>query len=122
MLVEGTGLSRHDLTTAGSLVRLLTLMDASPLSALWRGLLPVAGVDGTLANRMRDTAAMGNLQAKTGSMSFVNALAGYVTTRSGQKLAFAIILNNYRPGDGALPVSAEVDAIAVMLAQAQGRL
>jgi len=115
-------LSRHDLTTAGSLVRLLTLMDASPLSALWRGLLPVAGVDGTLANRMRDTAAMGNLQAKTGSMSFVNALAGYVTTRSGQRLAFAIILNNYRPGDGALPVSAEVDAVAVMLAQAQGRL
>lgn len=122
MLVEGTGLSRHDLTTAASLVRILALMDASPQAALWRGLLPVAGVDGTLANRMRDTAAAGNVQAKTGSMSFVNALAGYVTTKSGQRLAFAIVLNNYRAPAGALPVSAEVDAVAVMLAEGSEKL
>lgn len=125
-LVEGTGLSRHDLTTAASLTHLLAIMDASPVGALWRGLLPVAGVDGTLANRMRDTAAQGNVVAKTGSMSFVNALAGYVTTKAGQRLAFAIVLNNYqRPERSAEPVpsvSAEVDAIAVMLAEAGERL
>jgi D-alanyl-D-alanine carboxypeptidase/D-alanyl-D-alanine-endopeptidase (penicillin-binding protein 4) len=125
-LDEGTGLSRHDLTTAASLTRLLALMDTSPNAAVWHGLLPVAGVDGTLANRMRGTAAEGNVVAKTGSMSFVNALAGYVTTRSGQRLAFAILLNNYRPlAKSAEPVpsaSADVDAIAVMLAEATEKL
>lgn len=125
-LDEGTGLSRHDLTTAASLTRLLALMDASPIAATWRGLLPVAGVDGTLAGRMRGTVAEGNVVAKTGSMSFVNALAGYVTTRSGQRLAFAILLNNYRPpAKSAEPVpsaSADVDAIAVMLAEVTERL
>jgi len=125
-MVEGTGLSRHDLTTAASLTHLLATMDASPLAAPWRSLLPVAGVDGTLANRMRDTAAQGNVVAKTGSMSFVNALAGYVTTKGGQRLAFAVVLNNYRPparsAEPVKPVSAEVDAIAVMLSEATERL
>ena len=126
MLEEGTGLSRHDLTTASSLVRLLVLMDASPQAALWRDLLPVAGVDGTLARRMRGTAAEGAVRAKTGSMSFVNAMAGYVTTTSGQRLAFAILLNNYRPlvrtAEPVESASAEVDAIAVMLAEGSGGL
>jgi len=125
-MAEGSGLSRHDLTTASALTRLLATMDAGPHGPAWRGLLPVAGVDGTLARRMRGTAAEGNVVAKTGSMTYVNALAGYVTTKSGQRLAFAILLNNYRPPPrGAEPLrtaSAEVDAIAVMLAEAAGRL
>lgn len=125
-MVEGTGLSRHDLTTASALTRLLAAMDASPGADAWRDLLPVAGVDGTLARRMRGTAAEGNVSAKTGSMSYVNALAGYVTTKAGQRLAFAIILNNYRPpprsAEPARPASAEVDAIAVMLAETAERL
>ncbi|MGA7439315.1 MAG: D-alanyl-D-alanine carboxypeptidase/D-alanyl-D-alanine-endopeptidase [Luteibacter sp.] len=109
---EGTGLSRHDLTTAGSLAHLLTMSD----SPAFRTLLPTAGVDGTLVRRMKGTPAEGNVQAKTGSMSYVNALAGYVTTKAGQRLAFAIILNNYKPTQGAASVSSEVDAIATMLA------
>ena len=125
-LEEGTGLSRHDLTTAGALVRLLVGMDASPLASTWRGLLPVAGIDGTLANRMRGSAAESNVTAKTGSMSFVNALAGYVTTKHGQRLAFVILLNNYAPparsATAVAPVSTEVDAIAIMLAEADERL
>ncbi|SEN37314.1 D-alanyl-D-alanine carboxypeptidase / D-alanyl-D-alanine-endopeptidase (penicillin-binding protein 4) [Luteibacter sp. UNCMF331Sha3.1] len=125
-LEEGTGLSRHDLTTAGALARVLVGMDASPLAATWRGMLPVAGVDGTLAARMRGSAAEGNVTAKTGSMQFVNALAGYVTTKRGQRLAFAILLNNYAPPARSamptVPPSAEVDAIAIMLAEAGERL
>lgn len=122
---EGTGLSRHDLTTAASLTRVLADMASSPLAERWKALLPVAGVDGTLATRMRGTAAERNVVAKTGSMSFVNGLAGYVTTKAGQRLAFAIVLNNYAPSRMATPappVSAEVDAIAVMMAEAQERL
>ncbi|WP_448110049.1 D-alanyl-D-alanine carboxypeptidase/D-alanyl-D-alanine endopeptidase [Luteibacter jiangsuensis] len=125
-MAEGSGLSRHDLTTASALTRLLATMDAGPDAAAWRGLLPVAGVDGTLARRMRGTAAEGNIVAKTGSMTYVNALAGYVTTKSGQRLAFAILLNNYRPPPHGAELlrtaSAEVDAIAVILAEATGRL
>jgi serine-type D-Ala-D-Ala carboxypeptidase/endopeptidase (penicillin-binding protein 4) len=117
-LEEGTGLSRHDLTTAGSLTHLLLTSD----TPAFRALLPVAGVDGTLARRLKGTAAEGNVQAKTGSMSYVNALAGYVTTKSGQRLAFAVILNNYKPTQGAAPVSSEVDAIALMLAETQDHL
>ncbi|WP_198148963.1 D-alanyl-D-alanine carboxypeptidase/D-alanyl-D-alanine endopeptidase [Luteibacter yeojuensis] len=112
-LEEGTGLSRHDLTTPGSLTHLLAVVD----SPAFRALLPQAGMDGTLARRMKGTAAEGAVQAKTGSMSYVNALAGYVTTKAGQRLAFAVILNNYKPTQGAAAVSAEVDAIAVMLAE-----
>lgn len=112
-LEEGTGLSRHDLTTASSLTHLLVAVD----SPAFRALLPQAGVDGTLARRMKGTAAEGMVQAKTGSMSYVNALAGYVTTKAGQRLAFAVVLNNYKPTSGAVAVSAEVDAIAVMLAE-----
>jgi len=125
MMEEGTGLSRHDLTTPASLLQVLVLMDASEQSAPWHDLLPVAGVDGTLARRMRGTAAEGNVQAKTGSMSLVNTEAGYVTTRAGQKLAFVVMLNNYRPPPRAVDVpatSADVDAVAVMLAEATGRL
>lgn len=125
-LSEGSGLSRHDLTTAAALTHLLASMDASPLSDAWRALLPVAGDDGTLASRMRGTPAEGRVVAKTGSMSFVNALAGYVTTKGGQRLAFAILLNNYVPpprsGGPVAPASAEVDAIATMLAGADERL
>jgi D-alanyl-D-alanine carboxypeptidase/D-alanyl-D-alanine-endopeptidase (penicillin-binding protein 4) len=76
--------------------------------------LPVAGVDGSLANRMMGTAAQRNVRAKTGTMSNIRTLAGYVTTRDGEPLAFAIMVNNFE-GSGAAAVGA-VDAIAVALA------
>jgi D-alanyl-D-alanine carboxypeptidase/D-alanyl-D-alanine-endopeptidase (penicillin-binding protein 4) len=115
-LDEGTGLSRRDLTTPAALVRLLVFLAAGPDAAQWRDMLPVAGVDGTLAGRMRGTPAAGNVHAKTGSMSQVSGLAGYVTSAAGEHLAFAILLNGYQPPPGQ-PASADVDAIAVRLAE-----
>jgi serine-type D-Ala-D-Ala carboxypeptidase/endopeptidase (penicillin-binding protein 4) len=76
--------------------------------------LPVAGVDGSLANRMRDTAAAGNVRAKTGTMSNIRSLAGYATTRDGERLAFVAMVNNFE-GAGATANQA-LDAIAVALA------
>ena len=67
-----------------------------------------------LQNRMRGTAAQGNLRAKTGSMSNIRTLAGYVTTADGERLAFAVLVNNFE-GTGAVAVQA-IDAIAVRLA------
>jgi D-alanyl-D-alanine carboxypeptidase/D-alanyl-D-alanine-endopeptidase (penicillin-binding protein 4) len=121
VLVEGSGLARRDLVTPNALVRLLVYLAAQPQAALLHESLPIAGVDGSLAWRMRDTAAQGNVHAKTGSMAYVQCLAGYVTSAAGERLAFAIMLNNYVPAPGASRPSAEVDAIAVMLANLAGR-
>jgi D-alanyl-D-alanine carboxypeptidase/D-alanyl-D-alanine-endopeptidase (penicillin-binding protein 4) len=94
---EGAGLSRRDLSTPNAMARLLSFLAAQTYAHVLFDALPIAGVDGTLQWRMRDTPANNNLRAKTGSMSLVHCLAGYVTTAGGERLAFAIMLNNYRP-------------------------
>ncbi|GBC93807.1 D-alanyl-D-alanine carboxypeptidase DacC [bacterium HR15] len=94
-LVDGSGLSRMNAISAENLVRLLLFMARSPHSEAYRASLPVFGVDGTLRNRLHDTPVQGNGFAKTGSLYRVSAIAGYLTTRSGRKLAFAILMNNY---------------------------
>lgn len=120
LIGEGTGLSRRDLTTPSALVRLLAFLGADHGALPLRDMLPVAGVDGTLARRMRGTAAAGNVHAKTGSMTYVNALAGYVTSAAGEHLAFAILLNDYVPPAG-MAASADVDAIPIRLAELDER-
>jgi serine-type D-Ala-D-Ala carboxypeptidase/endopeptidase (penicillin-binding protein 4) len=113
-VVDGSGLSRRDVIAPDTLVNIMQRMyDADP-AAPWMVALPLAGVDGTLLNRMRATAAEKNVRAKTGSMSNVRSLAGYVTTRDGEHLAFAILLNNFE-GTGA-EANQALDAIAVKLA------
>jgi D-alanyl-D-alanine carboxypeptidase/D-alanyl-D-alanine-endopeptidase (penicillin-binding protein 4) len=57
--------------------------------------MPIAGKDGTISTRMRGTRAEGNAVAKTGSISNVRALSGYVKTRDGETLAFSILANNF---------------------------
>ncbi|MGC1549066.1 MAG: D-alanyl-D-alanine carboxypeptidase/D-alanyl-D-alanine-endopeptidase [Rhodanobacter sp.] len=116
LLEEGTGLSRQDLTTANALVRLLQYLAAQPYGVQLHDALPIAGVDGTLEWRMRNTFAENNVHAKTGSMNYVDCLAGYVTTAAGERLAFAIMLNNYVPPEGAPRTSLDLDAIAEWLA------
>ena len=81
--------------TADSTVQLLTFMNKHRYADVFRAALPIAGVDGTLRNRMRGTAAENNVRAKTGSLSSAASLGGYVTTAAGEKLAFAVIVNNY---------------------------
>ena len=67
-------------------------------AAVFEATLPVAGRDGTLATRMDGTAAAGNARAKTGTMSNVSALAGFVDTQDDETLVFAILANNYQSG------------------------
>lgn len=116
VIEEGTGLSRRDLSTPNAMARLLSFLAAQSYAPVLFEGLPLAGVDGTLQWRMRDTPANNNLRAKTGSMSLVHCLAGYVTTAGGERLAFAIMLNNYDPPAGAPGASRDIDAIAEMLA------
>jgi len=81
--------------------------------------LPIAGVDGTLSTRMRGTPAEKNLRAKTGSLSSVASLSGYVTTAAGDHLVFSMMLNNYP--DAAAVRRDSIDAIAVLLASYNGK-
>jgi D-alanyl-D-alanine carboxypeptidase/D-alanyl-D-alanine-endopeptidase (penicillin-binding protein 4) len=114
-LVDGSGLSRRDAISPDAVMIVLRRMfDASGASPFLAA-LPVAGVDGSLAGRMKGTAAEGNVRAKTGTMSNIRSLAGYVTTRSGERLAFVIVINNFE-GTGA-EANQAIDAIAVRLAE-----
>ncbi len=118
-LNDGSGLSRNDLITANSTVQLLTFMSKHKYFAQFRDALPIAGVDGTLRTRMRGTPAEGNLRAKTGSLSSVASLSGYVTTAAGEHLVFSMMLNNY-PDAGALRRDS-IDAIGILLASFAGK-
>jgi D-alanyl-D-alanine carboxypeptidase/D-alanyl-D-alanine-endopeptidase (penicillin-binding protein 4) len=111
---EGSGLSRNNLTTPNATVTLLSFMSRHRSATAYLEALPVAGVDGTLRNRLKGTAAAGNLRAKTGSLRWASSLSGYVTTAAGERLAFCFMLNRYHNPTG-LP-RAELDALAVQLA------
>jgi D-alanyl-D-alanine carboxypeptidase/D-alanyl-D-alanine-endopeptidase (penicillin-binding protein 4) len=97
IVADGSGLSRYDYLTTDALVAVLRRMASEPRdAAAFDATLPILGVDGTLERRLRGTRAEGRIHAKTGSMSNVRALAGYVKTLSGERLAFAIIANNFK--------------------------
>src|SRR6185503_16876174 len=119
VLGDGSGLSRNDMITANATVELLTFMSKHKYFAQFRDSLPIAGVDGTLRTRMRGTPAEGNVRAKTGSLSSVASLSGYVTTASGEHLVFSMMLNNYP--DAAAVRRDSIDAIAVLLASFAGK-
>lgn len=130
LLEEGSGLSRRDVITPEATVALLAYMSKSRWANVYRNALPIAGVDGTLQNRMKGTAAAGNVRAKTGTLRYVYTLSGYVTTAAGERLAFSIMLNNYNgerseastvQARGSTPPRDDMDAIAIMLAGFTGR-
>jgi D-alanyl-D-alanine carboxypeptidase/D-alanyl-D-alanine-endopeptidase (penicillin-binding protein 4) len=95
-IVDGSGVSHYNLLTAETLVQLLTAMTRkSEIFPLYYKSLPIAGVDGTLEKRMRGTRAEGNLRAKTGSLTGISNLSGYVTTADGEHLVFSMLMQNF---------------------------
>jgi D-alanyl-D-alanine carboxypeptidase/D-alanyl-D-alanine-endopeptidase (penicillin-binding protein 4) len=95
-LVDGSGLSRYNVITPAALTAVLAhVYGDERLRDTFVGMLPVAGVSGTLSNRMAGTAAARNLRAKTGSFSNARTVAGFVKTRDGEPLVFAVLVNNY---------------------------
>jgi len=95
-IADGSGLSRYNLITAEAVVTVLEQMHQNSSEAkFFEATLPISGKDGTLISRMIGTAAEGNVQAKTGSMTGVRTLAGYVDTSGSERLAFAIMANNF---------------------------
>jgi D-alanyl-D-alanine carboxypeptidase/D-alanyl-D-alanine-endopeptidase (penicillin-binding protein 4) len=115
---DGSGLSRHDYIAPDAIVRVLDTMRKSPNFAVFRDALPIAGMDGTIANRMRGTAAAGNVHAKTGFVDKARSLSGYVTTADGRVLIFSLLCNNWTTSSR--EVDQVADAIAVRLAALRG--
>ena len=92
-IADGSGLSRENRVTPSLLVKLLIAYHDNKV--LYDS-LPIAGWDGTLRRRMLDTPAEGNLRAKTGTMTGVSALSGYVNTRDNETIVFSMIFNNFK--------------------------
>jgi serine-type D-Ala-D-Ala carboxypeptidase/endopeptidase (penicillin-binding protein 4) len=107
---DGSGLSRYDLVTPETIIRVLDAARRDTAFTVFYDALPIAGVDGTIGSRMRDTPAQGNVHAKTGTLNGVRSLSGYVTTASGRRLLFSILCNNY------IVPTREVDRVADTIA------
>ena len=116
IMADGSGLSRYNLITPEALVTILTHVDRDDrLRGPFEASLPIAGRDGTLSNRMKGTPAEGNARAKTGSMSNVRGLSGYVTTAGGETVVFSILANNFETA--AETITRTADAIVIRLAE-----
>lgn len=92
---DGSGLSRHDYVSPRAIVKVLDAMRRSPHFAIYRDALPIAGVDGTIRNRMKGTPAQGNARGKTGTLDKARSLSGYVTSADQQLVLFSLLCNNY---------------------------
>ncbi len=94
--VDGSGLSRYNLLNVELLTNLLVYMyNNFELMPEFTASLPIAGVDGTLKNRMQGMYAEKVLRAKTGTLSGVSALAGYTRTADCEVFAFGILISHY---------------------------
>lgn len=91
---DGSGLSRHDLVTPRAAVTLLKYAQGQTWFAPYYASLPVAGIDGSLQDRMKGTVAAGRIHAKTGSVEHVRTLSGFAETPSGRRLIFSFLSNN----------------------------
>ncbi len=115
---DGSGLSRHNLVTPSSAVQLYSYMANSRYANAWRDSLTIGAIDGTLKNRFKETLAAGNVRGKTGTIDQVSTLSGYVTTASGEKMVFSILVNGVN--DVKLRQAA-IDEIVDSLANFNGR-
>ncbi|MCI0496415.1 D-alanyl-D-alanine carboxypeptidase/D-alanyl-D-alanine-endopeptidase, partial [candidate division KSB1 bacterium] len=95
LMYDGSGLSRLNMVTPTQITMLLKFMRKHENGSYFYDSLPIAGVDGTIINRMQQTSAHGNVRAKTGYVGHVRSLSGYLSTADKEELAFSIIANNY---------------------------
>lgn len=114
-LSDGSGMSSYNRVAPRGTVRMLRWIAAQPWGAAWRASLPVAGVDGTLSRRFKDTTLEGKLFAKTGTLNATNALSGYLIAKSGKTLTFSAFANDV-PSDAS--ATKFIDAALVLVAEA----
>ena len=97
---DGSGMSSYNRVAPRGVVTFLRWVAQQPWGAAWRATLPVGG-EGTLTRRFAGTALDRKIFAKTGTLNATNALAGYLTAKSGTTLTFAIYANDVPDGASA---------------------
>lgn len=113
VLADGSGLSRHNLVSPEVIAQTLSVMASPQYAAIYRASLPVAGVSGTLTNRLQNTPAQGIVRAKTGTISGAVALSGYINAPNYEPLVFSIIVN--QSDQSAATIRQAVDEIVLLL-------
>jgi D-alanyl-D-alanine carboxypeptidase/D-alanyl-D-alanine-endopeptidase (penicillin-binding protein 4) len=98
---DGSGMSMDDRITPRAYTQLLAYASRQPWGEAWKNTFPIAGVDGSLEGRFRNSPLKAKLFAKTGTLNETNALSGYLTASSGKTLTFSILVNGHRPGSHA---------------------
>ena len=93
--MDGSGLSRYNFISPAQIVKILEGMINSRFQDIWIDIQPIAGIDGTLKYRMRGTKAEGNVRAKTGTISNVRGLSGYVKSAEGEEFVFSFLVNGH---------------------------
>jgi D-alanyl-D-alanine carboxypeptidase/D-alanyl-D-alanine-endopeptidase (penicillin-binding protein 4) len=117
IFTDGSGLSRYNLVTPGQTIALLTFLHQHfPMSYEYIASLPIAGRDGTLQKRFKAQGQQGFVRAKTGTMTGMNSLSGYLFTTNGHTLAFALFINRI-PGSNAGPGRPVLDALCTYFLQ-----
>ena len=114
---DGSGMSANDLVSPRAYTTLLTYAARQPWGEAWKATFPIAGVDGTLSSRFKNSPLQGKLFAKTGSLMEVTALSGYLTAASGQTLAVSILVNGKLPESKA--ETATIDRLCEAIAAAE---
>jgi D-alanyl-D-alanine carboxypeptidase/D-alanyl-D-alanine-endopeptidase (penicillin-binding protein 4) len=112
-IADGSGLSRDNQISPQSLVDILQCMNKSPVANVFKSALPQAGINGTLKHRMKDNAAYQHVYAKTGTLTGVRALSGYLKAASGKEYAFSIIANGSSSGNKFNGIIDDVCALVV---------
>jgi D-alanyl-D-alanine carboxypeptidase/D-alanyl-D-alanine-endopeptidase (penicillin-binding protein 4) len=115
---DGSGLSRHNLVTPNSVIQVYKYMAKSPYALAWNASLTIGSLDGTLKNRFVGTSASTNVRGKTGTIDQVSSLSGYVTSASGEKFVFSIIVNGVQQTSVRTKA---IDEIVVALSDFNGR-
>jgi D-alanyl-D-alanine carboxypeptidase/D-alanyl-D-alanine-endopeptidase (penicillin-binding protein 4) len=110
---DGSGLSRHDLVTPRALVALLLYAEKQPWFNVYFDSLPVAGVDGTLEDRMKSSIAAERLHAKSGSVEHVRTRSGYADLPNGKRLVFSFLSNNM--GSKSHEATDALDALSIAM-------
>uniref|UniRef100_E6QKT0 Penicillin-binding protein (D-alanyl-D-alanine carboxypeptidase) n=1 Tax=mine drainage metagenome TaxID=410659 RepID=E6QKT0_9ZZZZ len=117
---DGSGMSMSDLISPRAYTTLLSYAARQSWGSEWRASLPVGGVDGSLDERYKGTPLDGKIFAKTGSLSEVSALSGYLVSTSGQTIVFSILVNDHLPGEThAHAATKAMDRICLAIAAAE---
>lgn len=117
---DGSGLSTVGALTADNMTGILAAMGREKSFPQFYETIPIVGQSGTVRNLARNTAAAGNVRAKSGTIEGVRAYAGYFTAKDGELMTFSVMINRYTPGQSRA-ITAQLERIMALLVELEGK-